>query len=491
MTWQKCSIKRNEMKLDEILLLTDVNEIYKNLAYVNPYIKITYLECDKQFDPLKHGVMDEVERPMKQVQKPTGQVQGNGEPQYATSLQDVSRLAVPFQKIIVSRVAAFLLNNGIIRHNDAETPGEINVISMIDQIWKDNKLDYRTKQMARMLFSECEVAELWYYTKEENLWTKFLSFLKLTKVMLRPRMRILANSLGDKLYPHFDESGDMDAFAREYSILVDQKLIMKLELYTADKIFHYTNLEGIWTSDQGYPQANPLGKIPVVYYYQPYPEWYDVQELIERFETLISNFADSNDYFGSPMIKVKGKVMGFADKGEQGKILQLEGDADATYMTWDQAPESIKIELENLQALIYSMTQTPNISFDNLKSIGTVSGVALKLIFMDMHLKCFAKQEVFGEMIQRRFNLLKAIVGKVIATKLDQDAENVELWPEFIQYLPSVDGELVSNLSVAVAGKAIMSQETAVKKNPFVDDPEKEMEQIGKENVVDISQPTI
>jgi hypothetical protein len=482
------------MKIEDILKLTDTAEIYKHLAVINPKIKVAYKDCKKQFDPLLHDVFDLIKRPKKEVQKPTGNKLPGGETEYALSLEDVARLAVPFQKIIVSRVASFLLNNGIIRHNDVEqsdvqTP-EMKVIELIDKIWKDCKLDYRTKELARLTMSECEAAEVWYFEKQENLWTKFLGLIGITSVKLRPRMKIWANSLGDSLYPHFNETGDMDAFLRQYSIIVDTIEIKKLEIYTADRIIFYTLVGGDWVMEKN--EKNLIGKIPVIYYWQPYPEWHDVQKLIDRFETMISNFADTNDYFGSPMVVANGDIEGFADKGESGKFIQVKGEhASVDYLTWDQAPESIKLEIDTLQGLIYSMTQTPNISFDNLKSIGTVSGIALKLMFLDMHLKCFLKQEIFGEMIQRRLNLLKAIVGKVIAVKFSNEADSVELWPEFVPYLPSADNELVSTLSTAAGGKPIMSQRTAVKNNPFVDDVDQEMQQIESESVADISQPAI
>lgn len=47
----------------------------------------------------------------------------------------------------------------------------------------------------------------------------------------------------------------------------------------------------------------------------------------------------------------------------------------------------MKLEIDTLLRMIYTITQTPDISFDTVKGIGAVSGVALKLLFMDAHLK--------------------------------------------------------------------------------------------------------
>jgi len=48
-------------------------------------------------------------------------------------------------------------------------------------------------------------------------------------------------------------------------------------------------------------------------------------------------------------------------------------------------------------------------------------------------------------------------------------------------YLPKNDQEIVTNLSTATGGQPTMSQETAVKMNPYVEDPETELAKIKDE----------
>ena len=76
------------------------------------------------------------------------------------------------------------------------------------------------------------------------------------------------------------------------------------------------------------------------------------------------------------------------------------------YVSWQQAPEAVKLEIETLLKLIYTITQTPDISFDAVKGLGAISGVALKLLFMDAHLKVQDKCEIFDDYLQRRVNVL-------------------------------------------------------------------------------------
>src|SRR5690606_22147237 len=128
---------------------------------------------------------------------------------------------------------------------------------------------------------------------------------------------------------------------------------------------------------------NEFGKIPVVYLSQEFPEWHWVEDMIDRFEMSNSKFADTNDYFAHPMFKAKGNIESMPKKDETGKMITLpihetgKGnivEADVEFLTWEHAPEAIKLESETLKGLIYSLSDTPDLSFDNVKGLGNVSG---------------------------------------------------------------------------------------------------------------------
>lgn len=459
--------------IKEILSQPDFSKVRAELT--KNALGTKYDEIVKQYDATKHEVTDTGKRPNKLIQKDGG-----------SSSVDVARLPIPFQKLIVNRAVAFLIGNGIKLNAQPENDQQTAVLTMLNKIISTNKLQYRDKQISRTLMSECEAAELWYYTLEEGVWNKLKALLKLGDIKVNTRMKILSPSRGDKLYPHFDEYGSMDAFSREYSTIENGNAVIHFDVYTDEVSYRYIQKDGSWSLLEK-PTKNIAGKIPVIYYSQPTPEWNEVQNLIDRLEKLISNFADSNDYFGSPLIKVKGEIEGFAGKGESGKILLLKEGAEADYLTWDQAPEAIKLEIETLQNLIFSASQTPDISFSQMKNLGNISGIALKMMFMDAHLKASIKEEVFGEGVQRRLNLLKTIIGKVISVKLEAEADMLEVTPEFNYFLPRNEKEEVETLMAATGGKAIMSQKAAVERNPFVNDVEAEMAAIQEEEKAALS----
>lgn len=447
--------------------------------------KVEIENIKNQLDPTKHDVFDITKRPKKPVQKPTGQKDSNGNDVTQTVYEEVTRIAIPFQKIIVKRAVGFLLGNRVKLSGTAETDTQKKLLEMVKRTWSDNKLDYFNRRLARTVLSQCEAAELWYLVQEESgFWQGILNRIKMaigaSAGKFRMRVKLLSPLSGDKLYPYYDEAGDMVAFSREYEVTENGKKLTRFDVYTADYRVKLLKGETGWAID-GKIEANPFKKIPVVYYQQDEPEWYDAQSMIDRLETLLSNFGDTNDYFGAPMVFVKGQITGFANKGERGKVLMGEKDAEASYLSWDSAPEAIKIEIETLRELIYSMTQTPDISFSQMKSIGAVSGVALKLLFLDAHLKAENHIEVFGEMFQRRINLIKSTIGNIIDISLVNDVDLLEVEPVITPYMPRNIKEDVEVL-VQATGKAVLSVKTAMEHNPLATDPEAEMALMDEES---------
>jgi SPP1 family phage portal protein len=413
----------------------------------------------KQYDPKDHDIMDTSKRPSKIVTTDTG-----------TSAIEPTRLPVPLQKKIVTLATSFLCGNPIELVATPTTDLENGMLQVVKRTWNNNKLDYDSKELAKMMMSETEVAEIWYRTDADAIyWAGTVN----EKRPHRLRMKIVANSLGDQLYPVFDNSGDMIAFGRGFQLKVNDKTEDHFDIYTADTTYKGTLTNGTWIFVE---EKTFFGKIPVIYYSQPKPEWADVQWLIDRFEKVISNHGDTNDYFASPIVFIEGDIEGFAKKGENGKVLQGKDGAKASYLTWDQSPESLKLEYNNLRSLLYDMTDTPDISIETMKGLGTFSGIALKMLFLAPHLKAADKESTFGKSIQRRINLIKAVM--VTFNSSLAPAGGLNITPKFTYYLPKDEAGIVDTLITATGNKPVMSQETAVKQNPLVSDPQNEMELI-------------
>ncbi|MCK4447577.1 MAG: phage portal protein [Candidatus Marinimicrobia bacterium] len=409
------------------------------------------------------GEHDILNRPVKTIGK-------------GTSLKKIeqAKLVIRYQRKIVNMAVSFLFGDPAKLTLDNKEDKYQEIFDLVNNVWDKNKLDYFNKKLARRLFVETKVAELWYVVIDDQN-------LKHIKVAL------LCDENGDSIFTHFDNNGDMDAFTRRYKLEdIDGKKYDHVDIYTAEN-YHFGTKKGEdWQVEK---KDNHFGKIPVIYYEQAETEWASVQSEIDRIEMLISKSADTNDYFGSPTLKIKGKITNAPEKGEVGKLLQFKGETnadnkieygDAEYLTWTHAPEAIKLEFETLKDIIYSLTSTPDLSFNNIQGLTKTSGEALKFMFMDSILKAKDKEEIFGEALTRRVNLLKAILS-VTDVKSKQALEEMDISVKFGDILPQSITETVQALSTARGGEAIMSGDEAVRQNPLVSDAEEDIKRLEEE----------
>lgn len=480
------------MDYKKIIESKDFSKIELMFKGAKPEFGVNQEEAIKQYKVDKHDIYDKNKRPDKTVNKnsPTGERDESGNLKTIATQVPVARIGLSYQELIVDRRVGFMLTIPVTNeaiYVDKESKKEKELVALVDRIQNDNKMDYKNKEIARRLMSEMEVAELWYFVENKEEKPRFTL-----------KVKILSPDLGDTLYPLFDKNGDMVAFGRAYKLKEDDKDIEHFDVYTSELEYKYINKNDAWALDteavsytaEGEKTVNPIPntvkKIMVVYHSQHKPEWFNVQSLIDRREVLSSKHADMNDYFGSPLLKVKGQVTGYAQKGEEGKVMEISENGDASYLSWDSSPESVKNEKEDIKNDIFELSQTPDISFNSMKGMGTIAQFTMKAFFMDAHMAVSNKEEIFGIGLQRRINLIKACIGAVIDTSLSETAKAVQIKPVITAYLPQNDTELIDNLSVAKTG-GIISTESAVSQNPLVEDAKTEMERINTDKTSELA----
>lgn len=472
------------MNTEELLLLladTDQSKIVTKLKLGRPTALPDEKIAKDQLDPLEHKVFNKLYRPDKKVKIDTEDINQNiqtvasyegAKVETGFYYEPVARIALAIQKLIVKRAVSFIFGNPVSLNADVEkgSAGQQSVLKALKRVLYDVKERSFNRKIARNLFSCTEVAEVWYPVEKQTKAYGFDSKFKL-------RCGIFSPLLGDKLYPYFDETGDMIAFSREFTVTDTNSVKTNFfETYTDTQHLLWNMSGDTMNLVEGYPKIVSIGKIPVIYGSQPQVEWEDVQGLIERLEKLLSNFADTNDYHAAPKIFTTGEILGFAKKGESGAIIEGEQGSTAQYLSWQNAPESVKLEIDTLLRMIYTITQTPDISFDAVKGIGAISGIALKLLFMDAHLKVVDHQEVFDDYLQRRINVIKAFIGK-FNTKLAGDAEDLQVEPEITPYIIRDEAAEVKIWQDANGGNPVMSQRASFVKANMTASPEEDYDQ--------------
>lgn len=451
-----------------------------------------YEKYIKQLDPKLHDVMNPVIRPNKMVNvDPDSPDYGattsimvnsaDGITSEKVRIEKVARIALSFQKLIVKRAVGITFGNPVKYKATPQGEQEEALYNAVMRVLKDNKERPLNRKVARQIYGMTEVAERWYTVEGKETHTRYSK----NETNFKLRCVVFSPKFGDVLYPYFDDDRDMVAFSRAFK-QKDEKGIDHtfFETLTADNFYMWqTDGDGTdkssWELVEGYPKVNPYGKIPVIYGSQEEPDYEDVETLIERLEKLLSNFADTNDYFGNPKMVAKGRVDGFCKKGEAGGILEIDPEGSIDILSWDQAPESIKTEYNTLKELIHTLTQTPDISWDSVKGLN-VSGVALELMFMDAILKVMDKEEIWLDYLTRRANLLMAMLAKIDRATFEDAAKNLMIEPEIVPYIV-IDKQTRTNIELSLAGNKQLKSRATAMRDLGIDNVQNELDAIKEE----------
>jgi hypothetical protein len=135
------------------------------------------------------------------------------------------------------------------------------------------------------------------------------------------------------------------------------------------------------------------------------------------------------------------------------------------------------------------MTQTPDLSFSNVKGMSSISGIALRLMFSDAMFKAMDKQEIFAPGLDRRIAIMKAGLSLLnLSQAAALDALDVDV--KFNDVLPVEIDKLITALSTARGGEPIMSRDAAVRANPLVADAEKDAAMLAEESAARPAMPS-
>jgi len=388
-----------------------------------------------------------------------------------------AKIPIPYQKKIVMAAKYFLFGKPV--KLIQESKGTDNAFALIEELWKDMRNDSKNREVAELLFSETECAKLFVEYRDPSITDP--EILKKPGTV-KVKCLVLARSKGDTLFTLFDEFGVLKAIARGYKVSVESKEVEHFDIYTAGYTFLCVKPDNKnWDVE---PIENKIKKIQLVYYCQGASEWHDVQPAIETREMLTSRRSDNNVATGDPILLLEGMPISLPDRAETAKVVILDQGGKASYLSPQMAIDMVKDEREDLDHIIYYMTDTPD--FDKLKSIDQRSGEAMKMMFFNTILKSLGKQEVFAEMLDREINILKAFITNIIdvSDSMAKEIKNLRISFEFGNPLPDNVEGLIDMLATATGGKAVLSQKSAVGLNPLVKDAVQEMKDIDSESLI-------
>lgn len=340
--------------------------------------------------------------------------------------------------------------------------GSDEAFKMFIDFMKEQHFNSRIRQAKRLAGAETESAKLYHIYRDE------------TTQQPTVKSVVLARATGYKLRPLIDQFGNMVAFAYEYTLREGGRNIRHCDFQTPQFLIYGRKANVGWDV-QIYP--NPTGKINLIYYKQP-KSWDGVEPRLVREENLDSKVADANNYFSDPIATATADVINsLSDPSKPGQLIQLTtNNSKFEYINPPQSSELRRAESEALEKSILFDTYTPDFSFEALRGMGSLSGVAIRNAMVLGYIKRDNRKEIYGELIQREVNLVKAILKYLHPDKAaDIDALSISF--EFGE--PFTDDQQSKWQSIGQLYKdGLISLEQAVTMLGLTDAPKDEIERI-------------
>lgn len=291
-------------------------------------------------------------------------------------------------------------------------------------------------------------------------------------------LKVTSKDDGDDLYVIKDQYGRLKAAGWGYTLTeAGGKSVYHIDIDTGTAIYRCKRSSIGWEAKR---EDNPVGKILFLVFEQD-PEAATVQLLIDRYENLGSVDADVNDRFSNPAMVATAEILNSLPKQEdEAKLFILKNGGKVEYLTWDQASKSKENEYARLEKHILSKSFTPDINFDNMKTLGNMSAKAISKVFMLATIKADRHKEKHDGYMNRHAHLMLAILGNVLDYKHKAQYDALIVGHEFQQPF----GEDVSdtlNDALKQHGQGALSTESVLEISYLVKNSQKELARIKQE----------
>lgn len=391
------------------------------------------------------------------------------------SVEKACRQSLGMERLLVKRMSEFMFSIRVKRvYNDTEyNETKKAIVKAIESIYKHARVDTINLKRSKEYFACCEIFTLWYVVKAPNTLYGFKSEYKL-------KCKTFSPINGTKLYPKFDEIGDMIAMSYEYTVKKsDTESVTYFETYTEDTHYKWANESGEWTLVSE-PEQIEILKIPGAYLCRDEALYEDVSDIRKELEYTLSRNSNVIAYNSAPVLKVIGEVIGEEKKNEDYRFFRMKQGGDVGYVSWSQSVQAVVEHISKMNEMFWSLSQMPDISFSNMQKLGNIGYDARETLLADAHLKVGDESGDWVEFFEREFNVIKAFLKKM-NTEWEKDIDDVGAEHIITPFIQKNEATEISKRITANGGKPIESQRESIQRFGKSSDPDETIKQIHKE----------
>lgn len=430
----------------------------------------------RSYDPEKHKIVRDYRgRPNRTLEDGT--------------TENATRYRFGLEKLLVSRMAGFMFTIPVKRvypelpkeATEEQRKRRSEIIHAIEQVYKLARLDNENLNRAKQFFASCEMFTLWYTTGSPHSKYGFPSQHKFKCKTYSP----MDNNT--KLFPLFDDTGDMIAMSIEYRNVENSQSVTYFETYTKDKHYKWHTTQDGWVAEEP-KDISSYGKIPGVYMYRTEPLFgSDLDYIRQTLEYKMSENSDTISDNAAPILATAGKITGLEKRSDSKRVVSCENGGKVEYVTWDQGVESTKFHFEQMLDMYFMLAQLPNISASKMMNLSNVSYESRQLLFADAHMKVGQESGDWLEFLDREFSLVKQFL-KEAHQEWAKDIDAIDCDHVITPYIQDDKKASIETLMRANGDKPLMSQKTAIQHLGMSDDADAEIAQIQAEEAAQPAQ---
>ena len=402
-------------------------------------------------------------------------------------VEKASRIYIGLEKLLSNRYNEYTFSLPVKRVYSNIDGNEIrkDIANAIEAIYKHARIDSVNLKRGLAYYASCEIFTIWYTVRRDNTLYGFPSKYKL-------KCKTYSQMDGVRLYPLIDEKDDMLAMSFEYEKKDGERTITYFETYTEDRHYLWKQDSASaygWSevlmeeSEDGETQSGEainILKIPGVYMSRPAPVYHGLTNIREEIEYTLSRNSDVIAYNSAPVLKISGKVIGEEDKGESRRAWRMENGGDVAYVSWNQSIEAQKYHVDMLVKLFFMQGQMPDVSFDNLKGLGSIGYDARQTLFTDAHLKIGDEAGAWIEGFERECNVIKAFLKKM-NVKWEKEIDNVDVEHIITPFVQNDEKYEIEKWMKANGDKPLVGHLESIRKAGVSEDPDATFEEYQNE----------
>lgn len=387
-------------------------------------------------------------------------------------IQPIMRTAFAFQKIIATKQIVHIVGNdmqfelaGKVESELKEKKKQLDLITFREG-WLNIGMEHLFYDAVKGIKIVGDAAIVGYFDKNGNARAKTLSFLN-----------------GDTLYPHYDEDGEIEIFARKYYDIDEEGKFTTEYVEVWDEKYIYRAKRGVANSTtekilqrvknvfgiSGYKifdvKEHGYNFCPVAYYREDEGACFlPSQSTIETYEEAFSYFCENNRAYAFPIMWSKGDGVHFNADDITGAVKYIEiedTDGEAGFLNKPEVSTAFNTQLKVLYDMIYE--QSFSVKPPELKS-GDLPGVAIKLLFSPAIELAINDANKLQPFVDKLVKIVQFGYGFQVNKQASLITLKINAWIE--PYIHQNDTELMTNLATGVQNEFVSKQtasERAVK----------------------------